>query len=395
MKTLKKLLFWITSYLLRFVLFATITAAVALAVVGKSSDIKDVLNQTHSYDRFVPAVIAANKAGAQTADSLNYDDPQVAEIFTSSFPASDLRHNSEMVVDDIYAWLNGPSKNLQFKVDFTQNKAVFADKLSAYVIGRLNKLPKCTEQPESVNPLTIQCKPGDYNAADVQKSYRDQLFTSDTFLSKTVLTEKDLPKNTDGKSLPQQFSFAPTAWKLLQRSPIILGSLLALLSFSYIFLSPRRRRGISGFGSILISAGISLAIFPIFYDYILPHFTSSYQIQSGTTGTQAIMTDVITHVTQHFDSLFITIGIQLAIGGLTIYLLERVTRRESSRYKNVEFKSGVETSIEKPQVSPKSLRGKLNNDNIPLQSSEGPAKQNPKKVSENKKYRELYSKKGL
>ena len=84
----------------------------------------------------------------------------------------------------------------------------------------------------------------------------------------------------------------------------------------------------------------------------------------------------------------------MVIVGLCIYLLERATR-PASKYTNLGKRAGLATSQQKPQISPKSLRGKLSNETIPLQSSDQPAKQNAKKVAANNKYRKLYSKKGL
>ncbi len=393
MRTLKKIGFWIVSYTIRLVLFGCVTASVLVVVAGKPEDVKAILNQANSYERFVPAVIDANKNQSNGDNTLDYSDPKVVSVITNSFPAADLRTNAENVIDHVYGWLDGSVPQLSFTVDFTQNKIALADGLTSYAFTRLAFLPPCKSLPSEVNPLTIQCQPPDYDDPAIQTSYRDQLLDSESFLSKTVITEKDLPKNTQGKTFAQQYSFAPTAYKWLLRAPYVLGALTVIMSVLYIFLSPKKRRGVSGLGSVFMGSGITLAIFPILYDFILPKLTSSFQVQSGTTGTQAIFSDVISQVTSHVDSLFITIGIQLTIVGLSIYLLERATRDSLARYKDVSKKAGVATSLEKPEPSPRSLRGKLTVDNIPLQSSDLPAKRDPKKVAENNRYRALYSSK--
>lgn len=395
MKILKKIAYWIVGYSIRFILFATITAAVIVSVVGKSSYVKNILTDINSYDRFVPAVIEANRTAPQSSDSLNYDDPNIVKIFNDSFPAADLKIQTEGVIDNLYGWLNGEQPTLTFKADFTPNKALLADKLTNYAFERLAGLPDCKQLPESINPLTINCKPGGYDLQDVKESYHQELLGSNSFLSQTVLTEKDLPKNDAGKTLPQQLTFAPSAFQWLLRAPYLLGGITLVFGVLYVWLSPRKRRGISGIGSILLSSGISLAIFPILFDIVIPHYTKSFQAQSGTTGTQAIFSDVIDHITHHFDTLFITIGIQLFIVGLSIYLLERATRNETAKYKNIEKKSGTVSSVEKPRPSPKSLRGKLSAENVPVQSSDLPNRLNPKRVAENKKYAKLHKKKKM
>jgi hypothetical protein len=395
MKTLKKIGFWIVSYTVRLALFGTILTAVAVAIIGKNSYVKDVLNETKSYDRFVPAVIEANKAAPQGSNSLNYDDQNIVKIFTESFPADDLKSKTEHVIDEVYAWLNGEQPQLKFSADFSPNKQLLADKLSAYAFTRLAKLPPCKSLPETINPLTIECKPVGFDLKEVQESYRQQLLASDSFLSKTILTEEDLPKNTAGKTLPDQYAFAPTAFRWLLRAPYILGVLTLVFSVAYVWLSPKKRKGVAGLGSILMSSGISLAIFPILFDIVIPRFTDSFQVQSGTQGTQAIFSDIISSITAHFVSLFITIGIQLFVAGLCVYLIERVTRNEAAKYKTVEKKSGVVSSNQKPEPTPKSLRGKLAHDNIPVQTSDLPTRLSPDKIASNKKYAKLSKKKRM
>ena len=395
MKLFKKIVFWIVSYSIRLVLFATVSAAIAVAVIGKSSDVKEVLQQTDSYTRFVPAVIDANKAAPQSGNSLDYDDKNIELIITESFPASDLKQTTESVIDSVYDWLNGKTPSLTFKADFTKNKEMLADKLSAYAFNRLRQQPVCKSLPETINPLTVQCQPAGYDLDEAQASYRQQLLESDSFLAKTVLTEQDLPKNTSGKTLAEQLDFAPRSFRWLLRAPYVLGAVTLLFGVLYVVLSPRIRKGIAGIGSILMGSGASLALFPIIFDILLPQLTKDYQVQSGTQGTQAILNDVINHVSNHSYTLLITIGIQLFIAGLCVYLLERATRNETARYKNIEKKTGITSSNQKPGPSPRSLRGKLSHENVPLQSSDLPARLNQKRINENKKYAKLFTKKKI
>ena len=394
-KTIKKLLHWMTSYLIRLLLFGTILTAVIITIAGSSSSIKEVLDQTNGYDRFVSGVIESNKKQPLVAGSLDYSDPVIIRIFNDSFPSYDLRSNTEGVIDNIYLWLNKKSPSLEFSVDFTKNKQLFAEKLTDYAFIRLSRLPSCKTPPTEVNPLTIACKPQGYDAKDVRESYKQQLIASDTFLGKTKLTASDLPKNSKGKTLPEQYSFAPRAFAWLRLAPYILGALSVLTAILYIITSPKKRQGVSGVGIILGSTGVTLAIFPIFFDYVLPRLTDTFKVESGTSGTQAIFSDAINHLTRHFDELFISIGIQMAIVGLSIYLLERATRGEVDKYKNIVKKAGLQSGTAKQPGSPKSLKNKLSNSSVPIQSSDLPAKANPKQVSRNNKYRKLYSKKGL
>lgn len=396
MKTIKKLLFLLVSYSIRLVLFATITVWILVLTVGKPEKTKQIIAANNAYERFVPSVINANKSLPTSEGSINYDDPKISNIIYASFPASDIKNAAENVIDGTYNWLSGTSKELVFRADFSSNKIKLAEALSGYAFDRLKTLPDCIQQPSAVNPLTINCRPEGFNDPKVKQAYLQQLISSDTFLAKSVFTAQDLPKNSAGKTLPQTYSFAPTLYKWLLRAPYLLLSLTLLMCGLYVLLSPNKRRGVSGLGLIFITSGFSLAIFPILFDVVLPRFTKSFQSPTQSTGPQTIISDIVSHVTHRFDSAFITVGIQLFIAGISIYLLEKATKNPISKYKNVAKKSGLTSSNQKrTKNDPKSLRGKLNQQNIPLQSSDSKDSKTSSKIAQNDKYRKLYQKKGL
>jgi hypothetical protein len=394
MKALRRVLFVLTGYLLRFVLLATISVTVLLGVVGTSGRTKKIIVQTNAYKRFVPSVIETNKTSKQVGNTIPWSDPIIFNTFNDSFPARDLQYNSELFIDSIYTWLGGTTKTIDFKIDFTRNKAQLAEGLSNYAFTRLKSLPLCKKIPDSVNPLTIDCQPNNYNLAESQASYKSQLLASDSFLSKTVFTGKDLPKTTDGKTIENKLHYAPLAFKWLHLSPIVFAVLLITLSALYVALGSRHRRAISSLGSILMSAGIGLVALPVVFDFILPNLTKSLDLGfGGSNATQKILSDIMDYAYKRLDILLIVCGSVVIVAGAVTYLLERATR-PTSKYINIRKKTGLVSSIEKPQPSPKSLKGKLSTENIPLQSSDRPAKKDPKKVRENNKYRKLYSKKG-
>ena len=395
MKTFRRILFVVTGYLLRFTLLATISVAVLLGVVGNSKDIKKIMVATNAYARFVPSVIETNKANKQTAESIPYDDPHIYNTFVESFPARDLQYNAELFIDSVYAWLGGATKTIDFKVDFTRNKTLLAEGLSTDAFARLKTLPLCKTPPAEVNPLTTTCQPTGFNFNESREAYKQQLLASDAFLSKAVFTGKDLPKTIDGKTIEQKLSYAPFVFKWVHASPIIFAVLLTSLSAIYVALGSRHRKAVSSLGSILISAGFGLALLPFLFDFVLPNFTKSLDLGfGGTNGTQKIFSDITDYAYKRVDILLIVCGCIVVAAGIITYLLERATRPKS-KYVNIRKRTGLASSIEKPTVSPKSLKDRLTNENVPLQSSDRPAKQNAKNVRDNNKYRKLYSKKGL
>jgi signal transduction histidine kinase len=208
-------------------------------------------------------------------------------------------------------------------------------------------------------------------------------------LQKTILTQEDLPKNAAGQTIASQLHYAPTVFTWLKRAPYILGALLLFLVIDFILLSPRRRKGIKNLSTILISSGVSIIIFPILFSYVIPYFSKSFQFDFESVGTQKIFSEIIDQLSRNIDILFIAIGGAIALLGLVLYVGERITR-PTTKYTNLEKRSGLAVSTKKQEQSPKSLRGKLNQDNIPLQTSDGPKNKKQKGKS---KYRTIMNKK--
>jgi hypothetical protein len=339
----------------------------------------------------VPAVIDENKKNPQTSKAFPFDDPKVTDIFTYAFPARDLKNSTETVLNATYDWLNKKTPTLRFSVDFTTNKRQYATSLADYAFTRLQGLPVCKQPPAEIDPLTATCKPTNIAFEESKKSYEEQIFISDSFLPKTVFTENDLPKNTHGQSIAQQYAFLPDVFIWLHRAPYIICAILTVLAVDFILLSSRKRRGIYSLSRILIGSGISIVIFPLFFNYIVPYFSKSFQFDFETVGTQKLFSEIFDELSRTMDLLFIAIGSSIAVLGFIIFAAERLSRPRT-KYHNLEKESGLAVGIKKPAPSPKSLKNKLGSDNVPLQTSDG---NTSKKVKSNGKYRTLNKKKDI
>ncbi len=387
-RTIKNILYVLSGSLFRIVLFLCITAAVLMIVFGSSKTLKTTMQTSNAYNRFVPSVIESNKKNPQTASALPYDDPKITNIFLDSFPANDLKLKTETVIDSAYSWLNKDTDKLQFRIDFTKNKHQLSQELADYAFNRLERLPMCKVNPAELDPLTAVCQPKNAVSPDSKKAYEQQIFLSDSFLQKTVLSQDDLPKNSTGQSITQQLYFLPNVFTWLKRSPYILGALSIILAVDFILLSPRRRKGVQRLSAILVSSGVSILMFPLIYSYIIPYFSKSFQFSLETDGTQKIFSEIIDKLNRNIDILFISIGAAIFVVGFILYAAERLTRPQS-KYHDIEKMAGVATGIKKVAESPKSLKGKLSQENIPLQSSDKPR---TKSMKTGNKYRKLKKK---
>lgn len=390
LRSIKSILYVLSGSLLRLVLFFGITATVLLIIFGRPNALKTTLQTSNAYSRLVPSLIETSKKNGQNNGTLSFDDPVIAEIFTKSFPPADIKKNTELFIDSVYSWLNNKTDTLQFTIDFTSNKQLFARELANYAFNKLELLPYCKQPPAELDPLNATCLPKNVDLTEAKRSYEEQIFLTDSFLQKTILTQEDLPKNTKGQSITDQLYFAPDVFTWLKRAPFILSAFLIFLSFDFILLSPRKRKGVQSLSTILISSGVGILAFPLLFSYVLPYFSKSFDFNFDTAvGTQKIFTEIIDELSRNIDILFISFGAGVTIVGFMLYIGERLSRPQT-KYTSLEKKSGLATSQQKAQTSPKSLRGKLNQSNIPLQTSDGPKKN---KVTGKSKYRTLKNKK--
>lgn len=383
---IKNILYNLSGALIRLLLFFGIIATVLLIVFGNSKVIKTTLTTSNAYSRLVPAIIEDNKKNPATQNSLPFDDPAITTIFTDSFPNRDIKKNTESVIDSVYDWLNNKSPTLKFRVDFTANKQAYAHAIANYAFKRFEALPICKILPETIDPLTSDCRPNNIDISASRDSYEQQIYKSELFLPKTVFTEEDLPKNKQGQTIAQQLSYIPSLFTWLKRTPYIVAGLLLLLSVDLLLLSSRKRKAIQSLSRILIGSGFSIVVFPFLFSYVLPYFFKSFDYNFDDVGTQKIFSEIIDNLTRTVDILYIIIGAAIAVVGFLIFASERLTR-PSTKYHNLEKKSGVAVGI---KTSPKSLRGKLTSENVPLVSSEG---SRVKRMKTPAKYRTLYKKK--
>lgn len=384
MNSIKGFLYNLAGSLLRLTLVFGITATVFVVIFGQPATIKRSLITNNAYSRYVPSLIEENKKLPQNADNIALKDPAITQILQDSFPAGDLKTKTEQFTDSIYAWLRGDTKKLVFTIDFTANKRMFADRMANYAFVRFTSLPVCKQNPLEIDPLTATCRPKNIDLEGSRRSYADQIFTSDAILKKTVFTQDDLPKNKAGQTVPEQLSYAPTAYTWLQRAPYIMTFTVIFLAFDLLVLSTRKRKAIRSVASILMGSGISILVFRLLYDYVLPYFSKSLSFSFETAGTQQIFNEITTEISHLVDLYFIYIGLSLAATGFLLWAAERLTRPQN-KYHNIENKAGLQVGSKK---IPSPNKTKLTAETVPVQSSDGARK----KVKVSPKYRKLNKK---
>lgn len=367
-------------------MYATATTTVLLLIGGSSGYIKQAIEESGAYEKFVPSIIESNRE-AQAASSIPLDDPEVVKIINDAFPPADLKEKSNLIIDNIFAWLQGGKEDASFRVDFTANKSQLGDKLSEYAFTKLAFKDMCRLQPAEFDPFTTDCRPANFDIFKGQAEFADQIKSTEGFLGNTVLTEKNLPKNKAGKNIFEQYSFAPKLYGWLQKAPYILFGLTIVASIGYVWTETSRRKGFARLSKGIIGNSVTLIVTPIIFGFIIPWVSKGYTTELAGSSAEVLLNDIVNSVSREFDKLIIWFGAILLLVGFSMLTAEKMTRSKA-KYSHVEKKAGLASSngVTQRQSSP---RGRLAADTVPLQSSEVSVTKKAKVQKRNSKYRKI------
>ena len=381
MRVLKGILKWISSIFFHLSLFGLIGVICFYSVLGSSDKLKNTVYASGAYDKFVDSIIEANSDQFKNqSNSLPLDDPAIQNIVKSVFTPKILKDKTESVIDGFYEWFDGDVDELKFEVDLSSQKNDLIDKLSTYAALRLDGLETCTQQELQTNNLfELDCQPPGFYREIVKNQVTSDLENSD-FLRNPVFTEDDLPRTEDEKSIVDKLSFVPLVYKILNNGIWIFGSIFVLASFLFIIIRRPLRKGAKAIGKDLLGNGSMLIIFTVFYSYVLPKISGSFNLQLTNTGSESL-DEVSNYFVHKLDILIINIAIQIAAVGLLILIIERMSRT-SNIYAELAKKTGMTSSIAKESKQKQDVSVAR----PPLQTSEASKKpKSAKKISTKRK----------
>ncbi len=365
--------------LLHFSLFFFIASIVFVSVVSDKQTLKDSLVSSKIYDSFVSTIIDSNlDESTQTLSSLPLSDEKVRNIIINAFSPQILKNQTDAVIDDGYAWLNGDSDSLRFGYDFTESKASMNNALATYAAERVMAMSACDETPQEVNVFTIACRPININFEFIRAQTLADLNSSELLKDPTV-TQDDLPKSADGQSLDKKYSFAPKIFQLMNVSLPVSVTLFVLGAILFVLARMPLQKGLRALGKDMLSNGIMLIILTVIFGYIMPKYTNSYGVASNDmTALFSKASDTYIH---HIDIVVINIAIQIAAVGLGLLLILRING-STSLYKNIAVKSGLASSVGKTE------RATKRSSRPPVQTSENVLKTKTRRVrSKSKRFK--------
>ena len=267
MNILRKALVGLAASLLTVTLFGFGFSWSLEHVIGTPDAIKQALRDGKVYDSAVSDALSQAQKNQQSEpgkEDIPVDNPEVQAIIKQAFPPSYLQGQTEGVLDDVYAWINGKTPSLNFTIDLTEAKQRLADGVGSYVQQHLSSLPACApgQLPANsdIDAFNATCVPAGYNIAEAAAKARDQIAGGD-FLKDTKLTASNIKTGNDGETLDQKLHKVPGIVNHVKQGVMATGLVAVLLAVAVVFLSPTWRRGLRRLAIICLSIGIITALF--------------------------------------------------------------------------------------------------------------------------------------
>ena len=325
MKFLKKFLYQGTGAVFKLLLLLIPIIFALITILGTPTHIEGALKESRVYDQIIGVVIDNSRKDAKdknTKDVLS--QPEVQAAAEKAFNPAVLQGATENFLNGMYAWVQGKTPEPQFTIDLTTPKNDFVKGVTDYAKKRADSLPVCTlQQLRQLNPntdlLSVPCLPPGTNTQAEADKFAASFQTGADFLDKPVITNETLTKNNDGKSISENLSAVPKAYKAIQAAKWLLLVFTVLLGTLLIFGRKNRRAGIRHVAWGLLGIATFLIIAQIIYWFVFDKVNTS---GTDNTATEVMVLDGVKALIREFNqALFWFIGAYVVIGaGLLVFL---------------------------------------------------------------------------
>lgn len=272
--------------------------------LGKPDKVKQLLSDSGVYDHVVSAALnhaqeEALKQGEDTTVALN--STVVMQAANQAFPSQLLERNTDTFIDANYAWLSGKTTQPEFSIDLSDARAQFIALTTEYVTNRLAKLPVCSAEQLAriqlpVDPLLVTCLPTGLDPQTEGQRIGQHISNSD-FLSKPVITANSFGRDEQSQDKPyyERYDRAPDAYKFAQKAPLILAVVALVSALLMLLVAPTHRRGLRRVGFVLLVAGLLLAGYKFFAQFVTDKLIASMD-DTVTTQLQRPRDDFLRHL---------------------------------------------------------------------------------------------------
>jgi lysophospholipase L1-like esterase len=331
-------------YLLSFFLLATLLGtAVSTSTnntLGKPKKVEAYLAQSKLYDHFIAYTAdQAKKTNGDTdqSGSVSLSDAAVQAAAQSSFTPQVIEKNVNTFIDSNYAWLEGKTATPEFKIDLSEQKLTFAQKVGQYVTTYTAGLPACANDQlaaqQSQDPLAATCRPANVTPEAAGAQVTQRLSTTGDFLSNPVVTPNSINPEASQQSKPyyQKLSHLPKAYQLSQKLPYIFAGLSLLAALGIIFISLERRKGVRKVGIVLLIAGISLVAVKFTADMAFRRAEDRVFNTASVGQLQQSLTDFAHRIEASVVRIDLWFGIGFLLLAAIIFIVLTATRNKDGK----------------------------------------------------------------
>lgn len=345
MHFVRRSLYHSLSVLLFIFLVLTAWTTTATLTFSKPDRLESWLSESKLYDHFIANAIQQSQKSIQDGQvqggsyvgDFPLRDPGVQQAVESAFSPQTVQNAVNTFLDANYKWLNGQTAVPEFKVDLTQAKAALANNLAGYAQQRATTLPRCTvaqtrdlaASGQSFDALTATCLPIGLTPAMAAAQVKEQLASSQDFLSNSVITAQTLNqgnlKDNSQQGQPYYVKLAgvPRAYRLATKLPWVLALLALLSGVGVVFLAATRRKGARRLGTLLISSGLVILLLILISSTVLHRLESKVFTTAKVGQLQQSLVDFAHRAQSALAKVDLWFGIGFIVAGVIIYLLLR------------------------------------------------------------------------
>lgn len=320
MSFLRKAALLLSSVLLKLGLVGLATAFAVVNTLGAPDKLKQSLDQGDAYHQAVSAAMeSALTAGEDGDGSLSLARPEIRAAAEATFTPSVLKVWTESFIDSFYGWLEGKTKELEFRIDLTGTKQTFIQRVADQAEARLKSLPPCSVQEslalsrQQLDPFNVQCRPPIDITAEKQRLVAE-LQQNDSFLKDPAITAAELPAELKDSALPENF-------QRLKSLPLFLLLFSLIPATVIVFTAASKRAGLKKVFFSLLTTGVFLLVGSLIFAYFfnttnVPSSLLAKSIQIGNEGLNAALMNVAESLLRAFSSDVIRAGaVYTLLGG--------------------------------------------------------------------------------
>ncbi len=366
MNILRRMAVAVLASILALSLLGLVWSHAANSTIRDKDTVKNWLEQSGLYENLVNSILDESLKSASNSQNIPLNDPRVRQIANETFGPEFVQENVEIVLDSVFGWLNGETAKPEFKIDLNDAKLKLASELETYATELASSLPPCSPEETrqlatsgGVDVFSATCLPIGVSPAQVGAELKQEVLSSDQFLSDTSFDSNDLKVDQNGQQLPlnetEQLQQIKTGYSFGLLLPYIFGLSALFSSIGIIALSSTKRRGVNRVGGALLVSGLIVGTVWFTLDRSAAWFSGKTSLVGESNLGQEVAGNILQSIRNDIGGLLLTyVAFYVLFGAgclLVAYFYKRPKTDEVEKPKETSKPEtasvGVDNSINK------------------------------------------------